>query len=64
MKRLIILITGILIYSATASAQNQGFVIRGKVFDSKTREPIASASIFVNETFMFWAPCLPTRTQA
>ncbi|MCX6225210.1 MAG: carboxypeptidase-like regulatory domain-containing protein [Bacteroidia bacterium] len=48
-NRLILCI--ILIYGTTAIAQNPGFVIKGKVFDSKTNAPIASVSIYVNETF-------------
>lgn len=51
MKGIAFFVTGILVFSTTAIAQNQGFVIKGQVFDSKTNAPIANANIYVNETF-------------
>lgn len=30
--------------------QNEGFLLKGKVFDSKTSQPVVQASIYINET--------------
>ncbi len=51
MKRIAFFVTSILICSATAIAQNPGFVLKGKVFDSKTNAPVANVSIYLNESF-------------
>lgn len=48
-KRLILCI--LLIFGVATAAQSQGFVLRGKVYDSRTKAPIAYASIYVNESF-------------
>ncbi len=40
----------LLIFNLAAPAQNSGFVLQGKVFDSKTKAPVPGASIYVNET--------------
>ncbi|MFA6127260.1 MAG: carboxypeptidase-like regulatory domain-containing protein [Bacteroidales bacterium] len=51
MKWFAFFVTGILVFSATAIAQNPGFVIKGKVYDSKTKAPVANANVYVNESF-------------
>lgn len=40
----------LLVLTLASFAQNQGFVLKGKVFDSKTNAPVSGASIYVNET--------------
>jgi hypothetical protein len=40
----------LLLFAVESLAQKPGFVLKGKVFDSKTKIPVAGASIYVNET--------------
>jgi len=49
MKKLLYAFLGLLLM-LPLSAQNPGFVLKGKVFDSKTKEPVPGANIFINET--------------
>jgi hypothetical protein len=49
-KRLIFFI--LTLSTCAFQAQNQGFILRGKVFDATTKAPIPNVSIYVNETLL------------
>jgi hypothetical protein len=40
----------LLIITLECQSQNPGFVLKGRVFDSKTKAPVSNASIYVNES--------------
>jgi hypothetical protein len=45
-----LLLPFLLAFAVSGMAQNQSFVLKGKVFDALTKAPVAQASIYVNET--------------
>lgn len=40
----------LLLVTLPVLSQNKGFLLKGKVFDSKTKAPVAGANVYVNET--------------
>jgi len=49
MRRIFPLIL-LLLFAFNSQAQKTGFVLKGKVFDSKTKAPVPGVSIYLNET--------------